>query len=190
MTYKEDAKIDIYNLHTELARQPGLYIDYAEQYADSVAIMMRADEKVKTVKTEGKRRVDEKRADLDAKIRTNPELYGLDSDKKPTENAITNAIISNQNFKEIQDTVTKEIAEAMEAYIEAVRIKELLDGVKIGFSHRKTALEKEVELFLNSYYADPKIPKQYIEEKAQEVKKEIEQGLEQSPRLRRRKPGE
>jgi len=178
MSYREDAKIDIYNLHTEWAGQPSIYIDYAEQYADAVAIMMRADEKVKVVKTEGKKRVDEERARLDADIRINPYLYGLDPDKKPTEAAIAGAIILHVDFKKIQDAVVNEIASAAEAYIEAVRNKELLEGVKIAFSHRKAALENEVQLFLNQYYADPKIPKPYKEAQQEEVRQAIQDSLQ------------
>jgi len=175
MGYRDDAKIDIYNLHTEWAGQPTIYIDYAEQFADAVALMMRAQEKVSVVKTEGKQRIDQMKAELDASIRLSPQVYGLE---KVTENAVANAIIAAPSFKKVQEEVAANIAATVEEHIQAVRNKELLEGVKVGFSHRKSALEKEVELFLNGYYADPKIPKSYKEERTQEVRKGIEASLE------------
>jgi len=175
MGYREDAKIDIYNLHTEWAGQPTIYIDYAEQYADAVALMMRAQEKVSVVKMEGKKRIDQRRAELDAEVRANPMLFGLE---KVTETAVANAIVVAPTFKKVQDEVAQEIAAAVEEHINSVRQKELLEGVKIAFSHRKTALEKEVELFLGGYYADPKIPKSYRESQQEEVRKGVEASLE------------
>jgi len=200
MAFKEDLAIDIYSLHLEVANHPQLYLLYAEQAADALAIMMRLEEKVKVTRAEGKKKIDEKRAELDARIRSDPSIYGLE---KITENAISNAIILNDGFKKIQEEVAKEIEEAMNQYIEAVRNRELLDSVKLAFSHRKTMIEKECELFLAGYFADPKIPKSYKEERTQEVRKGIEASLEGMERkkvepaqgeienrsLRRRRPG-
>ena len=188
MGYKEDSKIDIYNLHTELAGQSQIYIEYAEQYADAVAEMMRCQEKVSVVKTEGKKKIDEVKAQLDIDARQFPGKYGLDTDKKPTEAAISNAIIIHKEFRAVQEQVAAEIHEAVEAHIEAVRKKELLEGVKVAFSHRKSALEKECELFLSGYYADPKVPKVYKEENEMVVRKAIEQSLSEGSRpLRKRR---
>lgn len=187
MGYKEDSKIDIYNLHTEWAAQSSLYINYAEQFADAVAIMMRAQEKVNVVKTEGRRKIDEKKAEIDADLRNSM----LSSEgKKLTETAISNAIIGDEEFIKVQDEVAKEIHEAIEAHIEAVKNKELLEGVKIGLSHRKSALENEVQLWLNGYYSDPKIPKSYKEVQQEEVKKAMEESLQtlKDRPLRRRRP--
>ena len=192
MGYREDAKVDIYNLHTEWAGQANAYIDYAEQYADAVEAMMRAEEKVKTVKADGKKRIDEKRAQLDSDIRIDPSIYDCPLGKQgsPTEATIASTIILHSSFKGVQDEVTKEIADAVEEYIKAVGNKELLEGVKIAFSHRKTALENEVQLFLNQYYSDPKVPKVYQEAQQEEVKKKIEETLKEDRPLRRRKPSE
>jgi hypothetical protein len=183
--YKEDAKVDIYNLHIEWAGQSSLYLDYAEQFADAVAIMMRAQEKVNVVKTEGKRKIDEKRAALDTEFRI---TMVTEEGKKPTETALANAVITCNSFIQVQNDVAKEIHEVTEAYIEAVRNKELLEGVKTAFSHRKAALENEVQLWQNGYYSDPKIPKSYKEEQQEQAKKAIEQTLKDDRPLRRRCP--
>lgn len=187
MGYKEDIKIDIYNLHLEVANQGRLYIDYAEQFSDAVAIMMKAQEKVSVVKTDGKRKIDEKRAEVDADLRNS--MLTLDG-KKLTETAIANMIISDEKFIIAQNQVNKEIHEATEIYIEAVKNKELLEGVKQAFSHRKAMIEKECELWLAGYYADPKIPKSYKEGQQEEVKKQIEVSLQDMKErsLRRRRP--
>jgi len=190
MTYKDEVKIDIYSLHTEVANHSGIYQDYAEQYADSIAIMMKADEKVKVARADGKRKIDEKRAKLDLDIRMNPDSYDLDPGKKPTESAITNTIILHSEYKKAQDEAAQDIHAATEAYIDAVKEKELLDGVKLSFSHRKAMIEKECELFLAGYYADPKTPKAYQETQQEEVKKAIEETLKDggATSRRRRRP--
>ena len=188
MGYRDDAKIDIYSLHTEWAGQPTVYMDYAEQYADAVAFMMRAQEKVSVTKTEGKKKIDEKRAEVDADIRAS---FTTSDGKKLTEAAITNLIVLDEEFKGVQEQVAQEVAVAINDHIEAVRNKELLEGVKVGFSHRKTALENEVQLFLQGYYSDPKVPKSYKEAQQQDVRKGIEESLkdmEQKTLARRRRP--
>ena len=192
MTVKDDIKVDIYNLHTELAGQPGLYRDYAEKAADAVAEMMKANEQLSVVKTEGKRKIDEKKAELDADIRINPSEYGLvvEPGKKPTETAISSAIILEPAFKNVCDQVAEEIKIATDTYIEAVRNKELLDGTKIAFSHRKTSLEKEVELWLGGYYSDPKIPKPFSDEMGKQVQEKMKEALNPAGdgATRRRRP--
>lgn len=187
MNYKEDSKVDIYSLHTEWAGQSRMYTEYAEIYADSIKIMMRADEKVKVTRTEGKRKIDETRAWLDGDVRSDPYLYGLPTDKKPTEAQIAAAIVQAEKFKAVQDEVAREVAEAVEEHVKAVGNKELLDKVLIGLSHRKTALENEVTLWLNGYYSDPKIPKPYQRAQEEEVKKKIEETLKDRLPLKRRR---
>lgn len=186
MGYKEDIELDIYDLHNEYAKQPSRYMKWAEKYADAVEAAMLAKQNLDKVKTETKQAIEECRATLDGDIRSNPGRYSLDSDKKPSENAIANAIVLCKSYKENLAMAAAALEEATLAYIAAVKDQELIGGAKEALYQRKDAIEGEIKLWLGGYYSDPKIPKPYQEAQAQEAQLKMNEYLNR----RRRKAGE
>jgi hypothetical protein len=134
-SYEEDLTIDRYALDDEWVKQPTVFMEWSEHYAQAILERDRAKEKLDLI-----------RAEIDADVRTNPEKYDL---QKITESAISSAIIQ-----------TKEYGDAMNIYIEAVKFVNILGGAKDALNHKKAALENLTRLYLENYYAKPNIPKE------------------------------
>ena len=154
--YEEDLEVNKYALDYEWARQPMLYYKWACRFAQAVKERARTEERLRLVKTEAKRRLEEKKAKIDAAIRKDFRKYGFQS--KPTEAAITGRILLDPEFKKEVELCSMEVERAVEDYLEKLEREEILAGAKTAFSHKKTALEYESQLWLASYFAEPKIP--------------------------------
>ena len=87
--YERDLKLDRDNLDREWEKQATLFMKWAERHAEALYERDRKKEKLDLV-----------RAELDASLRANPELFGFD--KKPTESAISAWIISQDRILNMQ----------------------------------------------------------------------------------------
>ena len=126
-SFSEEINIDRYNLEKECSENGGRVIYWGEQWAKAEAEKERA-----------KKQLDEIRAELDIKIRKNPENYGLE---KITEGAI-NSLIPLQ----------KDYIRASDDCINARELAMKLTMVKEAFIQRKDLLLGEIRLFLAGYY--------------------------------------
>lgn len=156
--YKVDQSIDEYNLIAELKKQSMLYMKWAKRCALAVKEKARAEENLKVVRAECKKELDEKRAEIDADIRTNLEKYGFKS--KPTETAISGCIIRRPEYKEVDQKGIEKVKEAFEDLLIKIEAEETLSGAKVAMSHKKTSIEYISQLWLGGYYSEPKIPKE------------------------------
>lgn len=159
MGYKEDLKIDKFSLDEELQNQASLFMQYVQDFAESVFDR----DKVK-------QQLELEYAEIDEKIRKNPDLFGID---KVTETAIRSAILKEETYKEKQNE-----------YFEAVKRANVLGGAKEAFSQRKSMLEHLVKLELAGYFAEPAVSKE-VDEKAE--RKESEKVRKKLRGRRRRK---
>ncbi len=134
MNYEKDIKIDCDQLDLEWLEQAEKFMRYARnaancrKYADEI-----------------KEKLDLTKAELDQKIRTNPEKYKIE---KITENVVNVTIIQQEDYK----IVNKEYMEA----------KYELDIAQFGVSamnQRKEALEYLTKLHGMQYFAGPKVPR-------------------------------
>jgi len=184
-SYEEDVKIDLFNLHYEWEKQSGLYMKWARKYASAVKERILVEEKLKLIRTENKRLLEEMRAEIDAEIRLDPGKYGFD--KKPTETAIAGLVISHYKYKKVDAEGVEEVMKAVEEYAQAVEREEILKGATVAMSHRKVSLENEVQLFLSGYYSDPKIPKDLKDVVSKETSDSLRKELGRSPRMIQRR---
>ncbi len=180
-SYFDDCKVDKHNLDEEYEEAPSIYMYWAEKAADALAARMVAEEKEKTVRTEMKKRLDTKRAELDKKIR-DWETYGLD--KKPTEAQISNLIISDDEFIALENECSGEIKKVVDERIQAVRDEEVLKGARAAMKIKKESIEGLERLFLRDYF--PRQSKEGKEKKQEKIKEEQSEGLKQNRRIRRR----
>lgn len=130
---RDDTSLDIDEnaLDEEWVNQPKLYRQYATELADASDLYERACSNTKLVEAE---------CYLD--ISENFEKFGLD---KRTESGIKALIPTHEDYKEALD------------YEHTTKHKvDLLKGIVHSLSHRKTALEKLVDLRLADYFAEPK----------------------------------
>lgn len=128
-------KIDENNLMAEWRGQAALMLDYGIQLAD-------AQQEEDELRAE----LSVIAAELDAKIRREPEAYDI---TKATESAVSNAVVA--------DTEHKEAVAALDRAKHRVRIlKAAVDAI----SHRKSSLQGMTDLFLRQWYADPRSSEQ------------------------------
>jgi len=132
--YERDLAIDPLSLDEDFLVQPGLYMKYSVMAADADKCKNQAKEKLDVVK-----------AELDRAIRKEPSQFGLE---KITESVVASTIILQPEYKEASD----ELIEASYQY-------SILQAAVRAFDHRKSALENEVKLWLGTYFAGPKEPR-------------------------------
>ncbi len=157
--YEEDLHIDENALDLEWLTQPRLMLQYTNMQASAKRDVDREKEKLAVVK-----------AELDKKIRSNPEKFGLE---KITENLIFNTI-----------TVHKKYKKAMTLFIDSTYELNMVKGAVESVEQRKTSLENLVKLHGQSYFAGPKVPRDIGSEVLKDQKKKRSN---ESVKIKRRK---
>jgi len=132
--YENDLAIDPHALDDEWLLHPNLYMKYSEALAQA----QKSRDKIKE-------KLDVTRAQVDRDIRKKPDDYGI---SKITETVVAGAILMEARFTEVQDLLT-------DANLEV----NLLQAAVRSFDHRKKALENLVTLYMASYFAGPKEPR-------------------------------
>ena len=134
MNYEQDIRIDQSALDVEWLDQPSLVFRYGKLTADW-------EKRMDSVK----RKLDVTRAELDARIRRNPENFQLE---KVTEIAINNAILVHPDYEVV--------------YHEYLEVKYELDMCRTvvrALQDKKSALENLVKLHGQNYFAGPSVPR-------------------------------
>ena len=145
MNYEKDILIDETALDVEWLEQPRLMMKYTRYAADTRQEMDLARENLDLV-----------RAELDKKIRNDPDRYDL---VKITEGAVTNTIIAQPAYKD-----------AMERFLVTKYEYEVAQGAVRAFDQRKSALENLVRLHGQQYFAGPSVPRDLSKEWEQREK--------------------
>lgn len=132
LDHKRDVQINKDALDREWVRQPQLAMEYAEAATNAQAELDAAKERLELVK-----------ADLDKRTR---QLL-TSGDKKPTEAAISSAVLLHDECKE-----------ASQNYLEARRVLGILRAAADAIcDQRKAALENLVKLFGMGYFSTPTV---------------------------------
>jgi hypothetical protein len=158
MNYEESLKIDKHNLDEEWLGLPMLYAEWSEKYAQAVLERDREKQRMELVRTE-----------LDAKIRSNPDSYGI---KKGTEGEIGNCILQQKEYQESQ-----------KKHQDSCYQVNVLSGATEALSHKKAALENITKLFLAAYFVRNVVPRETMESVEKAATKAQEASLN---KLRRR----
>jgi len=138
MNYRDELKIDLYNLDEEWLDQPNKVEKWTTHHAEAEAIRDRLEQRIGITK-----------AKVEAEIRKNPTKFGWeDSGRPPTEPFIANRIL-----------LDKRVQQAQRNYIEAKKNAKILSGAVRSFEHRKRALEKLYDMWCKQYYARPYVAK-------------------------------
>ena len=126
--------LDRYRLDEEWNNQPRLFYKHAMQLSEARA----EHERCKAAQ-------DLVRAELDREVRLEPARFEI---AKITETAVENAVILNKRYR-------KALARTLQARKDVNDLEVAVQTLE----HRKRALEKLVELFAMSYYAEPRASK-------------------------------
>lgn len=124
-------EINELELDKEWIKQPKMYLEHAAKLADARAEMDEAKSALTLVE-----------AEMDLKIRNNPERYEIE---KITEKTVQTTIITSARYKETQ-----------KEFFEAKHKVDLLSAVVDALEHRKKALENLVHLHCAGYFAEPR----------------------------------
>lgn len=163
--YKKDIVINKYDLQNEWVQHAQLFCEWGEKEAEAIYERDKKDQQLEL-----------KRAELSSDIRKNPVLHGLSAEKAPTEAAISAAILIDKDFKKLQE----------ECLLASKNVR-IMTIAKLGFEHRKKALEKITELTLSGYHAEPRETKGIKEKREAEVVKNREEHYDALSDIRRRK---
>ena len=164
MDYEKDIKIEQSALDVEWLQQSTLTFRYTKHAAQMGLELTKVKEQMNLV-----------RAELDKKIRKNPNDYGLE---KVTETPVANAILEQKEFQAIQSK-----------YNDAVYEYDIAQGAVRALADKKSALENLVRLHGQSYFAGPSVPRDLSKEwEAKETRAESNSKVAGS--LRRRRPSQ
>jgi len=162
VTFHKEAEIDRYNLDEELVRQPQRYYDWALKAA-------RAAEE----RDQAKHTLEVVRADVEKRIRKNPERYGISD---PKESAIKLEIPRHPKVKRYT-----------RKYIQAVYNEKILNEARASFAQRKSMLQALTQLNVQLHFAEVPVGREHKEPFYQREKKKAQLGLKQRKKIRRRK---
>ena len=159
MGYKEDLKIDRYNLDTEWETHANKFVEWAEKEVEAQFEKDKAKERLAITKS-----------DIDMELREYAEKKSI----KLTEAAILNSITGDPRY-----------TKASSEYLIAVRNSNMLGVARDAFEHKKKALERMTDLWISGYWSDPKVSstKSIVERRDQNDHRDK---LKENPRLRRR----
>lgn len=151
MNYEKDIRIDENSLDVEWLEQPSLFMKYARNAAQARMDLDAAKQTLDVVK-----------AELDKRIRENPEHYDIN---KVTEGSIQSTLITQEEYKI-----------AFENFLGVKYEADMAQGAVNAFNQRKDALENLVRLYGQQYFAGPKIPRDLHWEREQKQKK-VDSGI-------------
>lgn len=169
-TYREDLKIDKYDLDNELNDHSRRFVKWSDRLAEAEYYRDKAE-----------RKLDAAKAQADYEIRTDPDKYGWTEERAITEPFIKAAIFRHISYKR----AARDLAKAKR------RVKQLAGAVR-AFEHRKMAIGEMCRLWSKQYYARP-----YVGKDTRDIRKEEqtksgeaqEEQLGQSERLQNLKGG-
>ena len=161
MNYEQDMTIDVNALDVEWAGQARLMLQYAKHAA-----------KTRLEVEQVKEKLDILRAELDMKIRVDPEKFGI---VKLTESVVSSTIITQ-----------KEYVTTNEEYLLIQYENNMAQGAVKALDGKKTALENLVKLHEQQYFAGPSVPRDLSKEwERHERQRTVDAGV--GKKLQRRK---
>ncbi len=179
--YKNDTEIDKYNLDREYELHPSTYMYWAERAVEAHIERLKVEERMKLVKAETKKDLEETRAKIDADVRVHPDLFDLDA--KPKETAIAGAVVQSEKYKVMDLQCIDKVKEATEKWIEAVRNEQILDEARRAMAIKKTSIEGLERLVLRDYF--PRFSKEVKEPLEKEGKEKAQTALKEKMEKRR-----
>ncbi len=177
MSYQEDLRINKYELEDLWEDHQDRFINWSDQYADAIEKRDLKKEQLDYETNIWKEKFEQVKADLDLDIRINwQDKYELP--KAPTESMVSQVMLSQPEFKEVNRTMRDKIHELKLELIELDLKVNKLKGAKEAFEHRKMAMDNLTRLMLGGYYS-AKLPKEVREDvKAKQEEKIIEERRE------------
>lgn len=130
--FREDLKIDQNSLELEWAKNPLLFVKWAAKAIDVENQRDRLKDKLELMF-----------AELDDKIRRDPEAYDLSETDRITERMVKSIIITREEYKDLK-----------EAYQKAKYDASMLRVAVRSFRNREKSIDRLTKLYHDSYYCE------------------------------------
>lgn len=163
MEYAKEIEIDQHNLDYEIICQPSLYLKYSELSIDAGFVKDKLKEQIKVLE-----------GNLYLEVKNDHEHFGLGA--KPTEGAVKACI-----------TTQPEVIKLNQEYMEAVKVYNSLNGAKVALEHKKKSLELLTSLIIRGYSAEPKVEKEFTDNKQKEGHRVLNSKLSKNKRILKKK---
>lgn len=159
--YKEEVKIDPFDLDVECLDQGRKVLGMAQLYADSIALRDHAKLSVEVIY-----------ANLSAKIRRNPKSFDIEG--RPTDKTVENTVF-----------IQKQYIRARQRLIRLNRDCELLKPGVETFKDRSIQIGRLIQLHLSGYFGKVKLPESSEEAVDNQRKVHERELLNKNPRLQK-----
>lgn len=158
----EDLKVDLNGLDENAVNQAILYAEYSLLWVEAIK-----------ARDDLKRNLELLRSDLDEMIRAEPNKYGWEKDKAPTEAFVSQRIINDPDYIDLNDQLAKS---QYEVNVTAV--------IKESFDKRGHSINVLKDLYIGNYFSttSPRLS-HTMTKQAQEAQNEM---LKENVRLKRR----
>lgn len=183
-SFKDDIRVDKYNLDWELERQGELYYKWARKRAVAAADRHRKEERLKIIKKRANAKFLAVVASLNRRIRENPANFGFK--RVPGQGAIDQMIPEFDEYKDAYKEYLDAVEEATEELSEAINEEETMEAARMAMSHKRTSIEKEADLWITNYFSRPNVSKDAKDGFEKESVRKHRDHLTKTGRLKRR----
>ena len=163
--YREEVKINRYELADLLEHHQDLYLKWGEAHADAIYVRDQLKNKFDLEKADAKDELEYVRAGLELDILTNYAKHGFS--KAPSDKVREVWVIRQDQYQDALGKYRDTAAEFNNKLIDAEHEINILKTVKDAFEHRKSDLDNLVKLMVGGFYS-AKLPtglKEEVEEK-------------------------
>ena len=150
MGLKEDLKVDLLDLATDAAMQPGLYYQWAEKYAKAHSKKVAIRERARVERIRLKQDFDTARAKIEADIRAHWDDY---STEKKTEAGVMamqalheKTLRANEEYLQGMTVLENELAQATEE-------DAMMEAAKEAMEQRRSSIQVASQLYLGGYFS-------------------------------------
>lgn len=165
---QERLEINRYNLGEECVKQPSFYAEVASE----LPALHKASKAAKAL-------CDYTKADLELQIRNDPSAFGFPDGKKPTNDAVSAAVI-----------VRDEYQATYQAYLEAEELAKRYEAIVNAVEDRKSMIRDLVTLYEKEYYQQNAMEPVNVQGKAADDQAENLEKFRSQRRNRRREQKE
>jgi hypothetical protein len=188
MGYRDDLRVNKFEVIELLETHTDKFMDWGEKYSDAVLERDETKVEVDIDKAKAKDQLEEVRAHMDLKIRTNYEYFGLK--KAPTEKLVDSLITKSPEIisaKQIYYGTMEELGKKLAKAEHNVNVMKI---VKEDFEHRKSVLDSLSKLLISGFYS-AKLPKALEPEIKEGREKRLDERSRESSQesIRRRRGG-
>lgn len=184
-SYRDDVRVDRYNLPNLLETHGELYVKWGERWVMANDKRDRAEANLKLVKDDAKEAIARERARLDLAIRKTPSDYGIE---KATDNPVANAILCSEEYQAVVDEWNQRIKDATKEFLDAERDANMMKIAKEGMGQRQ--FDNLTRLHADGMW-NHKVPRRAINtissEETKEVNEETKEVLKDAMSRRKRR---